>query len=88
MINSSWLCLQRMILINKCWCDFRMGEGEEESGEYALKLIEGSGISMSACREIAVSLSIASIASIILIMYYFISYIRILYYIKCCAMNC
>ena len=26
--------------------------------EYALKLIEGSGISMSACREIAVSVTV------------------------------
>jgi len=27
--------------------------------EYALKLIEGTGISMSACREIAVSVAVA-----------------------------
>lgn len=34
----------------------RTGESADEmSKEYALKLIEGSGISMSACREIAVS---------------------------------
>lgn len=27
----------------------------EDTNEYALKLIEGAGLSMSACREIAVS---------------------------------
>lgn len=33
---------------------------ETDKKEFALKLIEGSGISMSACREIAVSASMAS----------------------------
>ena len=34
----------------ECACD-----GVSDGKEYALKLIEGTGISMSACREIAVS---------------------------------
>ena len=32
--------------------------------EYALKLIEGTGISMSACREIAVSIQLVNISNI------------------------
>jgi len=31
--------------------------------EYALKLIEGTGISMSACREIAVSVTVLTLHS-------------------------
>lgn len=60
------------------YCD---SPGVHDTREYALKQIEGSGISMSACREIAVSAYVLFVCNVTVAVVYAANFVRYLCYV-------